>query len=31
MDDVGTEQTPLWFHSSDTLINRNVFPQELEQ
>lgn len=31
MDDVGTEQTTLWFHSSDTLINRNVFAQELEQ
>lgn len=31
MDDVGTEQTPLWFHSSDTRINRNVFAQELEQ
>lgn len=30
MDDVGAEQTPLWFHSSDTLINRNGFAQALE-
>lgn len=31
MDDVGTEQTPMWFHSSDTRINRNVFAQQLKQ
>lgn len=26
MNNVRTEQTPLWFHSTDSLINRNVWP-----
>lgn len=27
MDNVRTELTPLWFHSADSLINRNVWPE----
>lgn len=26
MNNVRTERTPLWFHSTDSLINRNVWP-----
>lgn len=27
MDNVRTELTPLWFHSADSLIKRNVWPE----